>query len=137
MVFILGLMAAQLPAQQQQQQQLPQFGENEANLFVATVFVNRVLTHRLGYKVLYQRQDLSLGEAYLPSSWFRSAAGKAELISTISTSAPYMEIYYRDGEFAYVRLYVRRDRTHISWGSLTPQEANAEDFNQEVLNISY
>jgi hypothetical protein len=126
-----------LPAATAAAQEQQEAGENEANLYVATVYVNRVYTHRLGYKVLYQQQDLSLGEVYLPNSWFSKAAGRAELINTRSTAAPYMEIYYNNGEFAYVRLYVRRNPNHVSWGSLRPGEAPEEAFDQETLNISY
>lgn len=133
LLLILVFPAARIAAQEQQQQD----GENESDLYVTTVYANRVLTHRLGYKVLYQQEDLTLGEAFLPSRWFGATTGKAEMVSTFSDAAPYMEIYYRNGEFAYVRLYVRSDPNHVSWGSLKPGEATAEDFQHEALALTY
>jgi hypothetical protein len=38
-------------------------------------------------------------------------------------------IYYKDGAFDHVRLYVRRERSHISWGRIEPYSAFDEYFN--------
>ena len=136
-VMVLVALFAAMVVMNVQAQQQQQRADNESKLYVSTVYINRVYTHRLGYKIVYERNDLTLGEAYIPNQWFRSAAGKAELINTASKSAPYMEIYYENGSFKFVRLYVSSNRNDPSWGSLRRGEVPAESFNEDVLNISY
>jgi hypothetical protein len=104
----------------------------ESDYFVRTIYLNEVLTHQAGFKVNYTAADYSRVEVYIPNDWFTTAAGKAEMIYTHSGSAPYMDVYYNQGEFSHVRLYVKQDRNHLSWGRLEGQDVSAR-FDKETI----
>jgi len=106
-------------------------------LFVQTVYVERIYTHRLGYRVIYDKSGIDVGEVYIPARWFTQAAGKAEMIKTRSTSAPYMEVYYQNGEFAYLRLYAPMNPGDITWARLEPTQDVSGKFDKDTLDIAY
>jgi hypothetical protein len=127
MVMVAGFSVAQ---EQQEEQQ-----DNEARYFVHTVYLNQVFRHRLGFKVTYTAENLDYKEVYLPTSWFTQAAGKGEIIRTSSKSAPYMDVYYAEGEFSHVRLFVRENPFHVTWGRLGDEPNVEEKFNKETLEL--
>jgi hypothetical protein len=47
-------------------------------------------------------------------------------------------VYYKDGEFSHVRLYVHPERSHRTWGSV-PQNVNIDSRfeNIESIQIEY
>jgi hypothetical protein len=128
-LILIGTVAI-LPAQDQQS------GE-EDTLQVVTVYVQRVYPHPQGYKVIYNRSDLYPGELYLPGRWFRAAGGKGEILYTDHPSAPYMMVYYLNGEFSHVRLFTQRNPSHPTWGALPGNEDLTEEFSIEVLEVDY
>jgi hypothetical protein len=89
----------------------------------------------LGFKITYTAENLDFKQVYLPASWFTEAAGQGELIETDSKSAPYMDVYYQDGEFSHVRLFVRANPFHVSWGRLDDEPNLAEKFNKDTLQL--
>jgi hypothetical protein len=111
--------------------------DDSVNLHVMTVYVQEIAPHPQGYRVIYTRSDLYAGVVYLPSRWFTVAGGKGEILYTIGRSAPYMEVYYVDGEFSHVRLYAQRNRMHPSWGNLSGAEDLSDEFAAETLQINY
>jgi hypothetical protein len=131
MAVLLALVFAVTPVLSQQQQQ------EEHQWFVRTVYLDRVYAHRLGYKLVYSTQDLRRGEAYLPIRWFLEAAGNAELVYTRRTSVPYLEVYYRDGEFSHLRLFVHADETHSTWASLDLADGEDSEFEIGEFQIRY
>ncbi|MFO8063727.1 MAG: hypothetical protein ACQETQ_05385 [Spirochaetota bacterium] len=108
---------------------------NDSELFVHTIYLNQVFRHRLGFKVTYTADNLDFQEKYIPSSWFNSAAGKGDLVETGSKSAPYMDVYFRNGEFSHVRLFVRDNPDHVSWGRLGNEANTQENFDVETLEL--
>lgn len=116
-------------------QETQETGENESELFVHTVYLNQVFRHRLGFKVTYTAENLDFKQVYIPASWFTQAAGKGEIINTDSGSAPYMDVYYRNGEFSHVRLFVRANPFHVTWGRLEDEPNVEEKFNKETLEL--
>ncbi len=113
----------------------PVFAETP-QFYIKTVFVERIHTHRLGYRVEYNRSNFRLGQVYVPYRWF-SPAGQAEIVYANSRSVPYMDVVYRDGEFSHVRLYVHRDAGHPSWVSLPDSEETARRFDTDTFDIRY
>lgn len=107
----------------------------ESEYFVHTIYLNQVFRHSMGFKVTYTAENLDFEQVYLPASWFRKAAGQGELVETNSRSAPYMDVYYRDGEFSHVRLFVRRNQSHPSWGRLEDEPNAAERFDVDTLEL--
>ena len=128
-VAMLVMVVAGLSVAQEAQE------SSESELFVHTVYLNQVFRHRLGFKVTYTAANLDYKEVYIPTSWFTQAAGKGELIETSSQSAPYMDVYYRNGEFSHVRLFVRDNPFHVTWGRLDDVPNAEEKFNKETLEL--
>ncbi|MFO7780482.1 MAG: hypothetical protein R6W94_02540 [Spirochaetia bacterium] len=128
-VAMLVVMVAGFSVAQEQQEL------NESELFVHTVYLNQVFRHRLGFKVTYTAANLDYKQVYIPTSWFTQAAGKGELIETASKSAPYMDVYYRDGEFSHLRLFVRDNPFHVTWGRLEDEPNAEENFNRDTLEL--
>ncbi len=120
---------------------LPVFAQDqgrEAPVITAlTVQVQRVYPHRLGYKVTYDRSDVSQGTVYLPNRWFTGAAAQAEMVFTRHPAAPYMTLYYFDGEFSHLRLVVQSDRSNVMWGALSTGENIDDQFSRETLEFRY
>jgi hypothetical protein len=108
-----------------------------SNYYYVAVNLERVYPHSLGYMVTYRKGMADIGRSYLPMKWFQAAGGKAALVKIKGGQLwPYMVIYYKDGKFDHLRLYVRESLGHQSWGVLsTPAQFdakfNVEDFVME------
>jgi hypothetical protein len=103
--------------------------KNESEYYYISVPVERVYNTNKGYVVSYRRGAFGMSEAYLPTEWFEGTAGKGEVIRQTSASFwPRLMVYYKDGEFSHVRLYVHRDFHHSTWGMLSNRESLDEKF---------
>jgi hypothetical protein len=112
--------------------------DNWANLFYINVPIEKIYPHTLGFMVLYQKSNNELGRLYLPDSWFTASGGKGDLIKMdAGTTWPYLVIFYKDGKFSHVRLYVKRDKSHPSWGLFTPDANIADKFKVEDIKIEF
>ena len=97
------------------------------NLYYTTVQLNRIWIHRDGYMVLYQR-GFNTVRTFIPFEWFAAPAARADLITLpTGTTWPYLTIFYEGGIFSHLKLYVRRDRSHQTWG-VVPQHVNIDQF---------
>lgn len=109
-----------------------------SDLYYVNVPIEKIYPHSLGYMVLYQKNGVDLGRAYLPMEWFTEAGGKGELIRMGSGKTwPYMSIYYREGQFSHVRLFVKAERSHSSWGMLNSGAQINDKFAIEELNLEF
>lgn len=112
--------------------------DNWANLFYINVPIEKIYPHTLGFMVLYQKSNNELGRLYLPDSWFTASGGKGDLIKMdAGTTWPYLVIFYKDGKFSHVRLYVKRDKSHPSWGLLPPDANIADKFKVDEIKIEF
>ena len=110
--------------------------QQEPEIYVKTVPIMQILNHSLGYKILYLKSSMDVGEFYVPHSWFK-AGGKAELILGTDPSYPYFSVFYTDGEFDHIKLYAQESIGHLSWGKLRSREGDSEKFDIETLDIEY
>ena len=111
----------------------------ESEYYYVNVSLEKIWPYRRGYVVQYRRGLYNTGRAYLPAEWFTNAASQGEIINLPpGNSWPSMSVYYRNGEFSHVRLYVHRWYSHQSWGSI-PQDVNidSEFENLETLDLRY
>jgi hypothetical protein len=99
------------------------------------VDVVKVFSHAEGFKVIYRKGTADVGATFIPSRWF-VPGGKAELVRGNDTSFPYMSIFYKDGKFDHLRLYVLSDQRDLTWGVLPPEEG-AGKFGADDLKIDY
>ncbi|MDR0689068.1 MAG: hypothetical protein LBG08_02210 [Spirochaetaceae bacterium] len=116
-------------------QQNTQTDNKKSEYYYVTVPVEKIYPYRKGYVIAYRKGINQLARAYLPMDWFTDAAGKGELIYMgPGTSWPYLMVYYKNGEFSHVRLYVRRERSHETWGNI-PLNINIDDRFESVEDL--
>ncbi len=94
--------------------------------------VVKVYQHNLGYRVVYRVGQNDFAEAYIPMEWFKPG-GKAQLIRSNDPSHPYMVVYYREGKFSHVRLFVKDYQRDPSWGILEGGPELASKFQVEEI----
>jgi hypothetical protein len=109
--------------------------DKESEYFYVNVPIEKVYPYRKGYVVQYRKGINKMARAYLPVEWFEDAANKGDLIYMgPGNSWPYLTVYYRDGVFDHVRLYLRRDRGHASWGNI-PIGVNIDDRFENIDDL--
>ncbi|GHV72913.1 hypothetical protein AGMMS49940_02150 [Spirochaetia bacterium] len=116
--------------------------ENTAETYALTVSLEKVYPYRKGYIVKYRKGISQMVDAYLPYEWFKKPDAKSaeppkgELILMGSGSDwPHLTIFYKNGAFDHLRLYVRKERSHETWGSV-PLEVNIDDRFENVEGIT-
>ncbi len=106
-----------------------------SSFYPIRVEVLKVYSHSEGYRVIYRRGSMSSAEAYIPAAWF-VPGGKAELVRANDPSYPYMTVFYKDGVFHHLRLYVQSSSADPSWGVLPPAEG-AGKFTATELKLEF
>ena len=106
----------------------------ESEYYYVSVPIEKIYFYRNGYIVLYQ-QGYHLNRTYIPMEWFTNPTGKADMIALGSGSSwPTLTIYYKNGEFSHIRLYVRRSRAHETWG-IVPLNVDLDSYFQNIEEI--
>ena len=114
-------------------QKIPEGKESE--FYYVNVSLEKIWPYRAGYIVQYRKGLYQFGRAYLPSEWFTNTAGKGEIITLPKGNAwPSMTVYYKNGEFSHVRLYIHRWNSHQTWGSV-PQNINIDSNFDNIETI--
>ncbi len=113
------------------------FAQETPRPFVRTFYLDAVYEHREGWMVTYRTSDLRLAETYLPAEWFMTAGGRGEMIYTHSTNAPYMDVYWLDGQFSHIRLFVPVNRNHPTWRVLPSASGVADRFAVDEPVLRY
>lgn len=97
--------------------------------------VVKVYSHADGYRVIYRKGSAGVADVYIPTRWFVSG-GKAELVRGNDPSYPYMTVFYKNGTFDHLRLYVLADQNDSTWGLLSPADG-AGKFNSDDLKLDF
>jgi len=111
---------------------------DDSKVYYVNVPVEKIYPTNNGY-VIYYRTQTGITTVGLPYSWFNEAAGKADLVRLPpGTNMPSMSVFYRDGEFSHVRVYIHRNRNHFTWGSI-PQGIDTSRFftDEDTLKIKF
>lgn len=107
------------------------------DMFVKTMPITRIYTHRLGFKVVYLKTDMSFGQFYVPIEWFDATGGKGVMLRGTDPAYPYFSIFWQDGQFHSIKLYVRDHLGHDTWAGLIIKPGEAERFNVETLELDF
>jgi len=105
------------------------------DLYVYQLPLERVYINNYGYGIKYKNGVFSTAMSYLPIEWFNVPPGntervKGELILMGPGSVwPHAAFYYKNGVLDYVKLYVRKEMGHPSWGTMPPYAEYKEYFN--------
>jgi len=110
---------------------------NESNMYYVNVPVERVYPTGKGYVVQY-RKGMGVATVGIPNEWFTDAASKAELI-TLPRGAtwPTMTVFYREGEFSHVRLYVHPAKSHPTWSSVSQSTDVSRYFESDTIVLEF
>jgi hypothetical protein len=102
----------------------------ESDFYVKTLYIEKVYPHELGYKIEYRRANsIYLADAYLPIGWFGRPDSPGRLIYADDKAVPFINVYWKDGEFHHFVLVVNSNYQDLSWGSLERTEAVAARFD--------
>jgi len=108
---------------------------NTSELYYVNVPIEKVFTYRKGYIVVFRKGSNSLGTAYIPYGWFKVHVRKAELVQLGDGPLwPCMTVFYKEGKFQGVRVYVAKRSSHQTWGML-PSTTNVDDRFENVESI--
>lgn len=113
--------------------------EKQSEYYYKNISLEKIYPYRNGYVIQYRRGINGIEKAYLPMAWFTSPAGKGEIVTLPSGRAwPSLSIYYKNGEFSHVRLYVHHVQTHETWGVI-PQNIDIDSAfeNVEKLDLKF
>jgi hypothetical protein len=110
--------------------------KNESEFFYISVPIEKIFPYRKGYIVQYRKGVNRMAMSYLPEEWFWDLKGKGQLIALQAPTAwPYMAVYYnKDGEFSHIKLYIRKNRSHETWG-LVPLNVNIDDRFENIEDV--
>jgi len=92
---------------------------NESSMYVVNLDIEKIYPSSLGYVVQYQKKSSNgIGTIGVPNEWF-TAAGKAEYINLPpGANWPSMSVFFNNGEFSHIRLYLHRFKGHQTWGNI-------------------
>jgi hypothetical protein len=130
--IVIGMLAV-IPAIAQE---IPE--DQKSEFYYINVPIEKVFMHQKGYAVQYRTGTTKRGMAYIPVDWFKDPGGKGDLIYLSSgTQWPYLTVFYKNGEFDHLRLYIREERTHETWGNI-PSNAKIDDrFEVEEITLEF
>ena len=129
-VILIVSLAAALPVFAQNQKD-----ERDSEYYYINITLEKIFPYRKGYIVQYRKGMFQYGRAYLPAEWFTDADSKGEVIPLPpGTVWPSLTVYYKNGLFSHVRLYVHRLPSHQSWGNI-PQNINLDDKFDHIENV--
>lgn len=111
--------------------------ENESEFYYHNVPILKIAPHKLGYYVIYRRNNLKTGEMFIPKEWLDRRDQRAVLNRTEDNIRPYVSVFFRNGEFDHVKLVVAKDISHPTWGVLQVGSLYDEKFKIETLNLEY
>ncbi|MDR2793007.1 MAG: hypothetical protein LBB61_04995 [Treponema sp.] len=108
------------------------------DFYYVKVPIAKIYPYSKGYVVTYNvgTYGTELDTVYLPASWFSTKESKGFIINLKGTPVlPNLTVYYRNGAFDHVRLYVRENRSDPTWGYM-PLQTNIDDRFENVTDIS-
>lgn len=109
----------------------------ESDMYVHTARIVKVYNHNLGFRVVYAKESLDLGVLYVPLDWFRGTEAKAQVAYGNSPSIPYMSVFWENGEFHHVQLYLHESKNHSSWDELESTPEIIERFDVESFEADF
>jgi hypothetical protein len=85
--------------------------------------------------VVYRRGAAKVGTVYIPYTWFKYDMAKGILgLLGDGPTQPSMSIFYKEGAFHSVKLYLAKRPSHLTWGSL-PSTVNLDDRFEGVEEL--
>jgi len=126
------LLAVSLPSFAQEKKNYPQ------DAYYKAVAIEKVWMHPLGYVVQYWTSKSQVATAYVPFTWFNQGVeSKADITYGAGPGIPYMVVYWVDGKFDRLRLFVSENPNDQSWGVADSQAGLDSKFNVQGPPLDY
>mgnify|MGYP006281288759 CR=1 FL=1 len=112
--------------------------EQEQEIYVTTLYVEKVYPTTLGYRIDYRRQSsLMLATSYLPLDWFGGTDALGRLVYDDDRAVPFVNIFWRGSEISHFVLYVDRNQNGLSWGTIPSVEGLEARFDVEAPQFQF
>ena len=113
---------------------LPSFAQqasaNPKDAYYKSVPLIKVWMHQLGYMVQFWTSKSQVANIYVPLTWFNQGPdSKADIIYGNEPSYPRLVIFWVDGKFDHVNLYVLNNYDSLTWGVLSQATDLTSQFN--------
>ena len=103
---------------------------NPKDAYYKVVPVMKVWMHQLGYMLQYLTSKSQVAQMYIPLTWFNQGVNsKADIIYGNEPGYPYVTIFWVDGKFDHVNLYVLNSYDSLTWGVLNQAADLTSQFN--------
>ena len=114
----------------------------ESEYYVKTVNIYKIYHHHKGFRVVYDKQNMTVDDIFIPYSWFRvpdkpADEWKAEVVYGDRSEYPYFNAYWENGKFSHIRLFLKLKKTHPSWGSLKNPDRYNDSFELESPDFNF
>ncbi len=132
MFLAVGLLTlAGLPSFAQDQSQS---NTNPKDAYYKTIPIIKIWMAQEGYLVQFWNSHSQVADIYVPIDWFNKGTdSKADIVYGNEPGYPYCSIFWVDGKFDHIVLYVLDNYHSPTWGVLEPGSDQASKFNiQEV-----
>jgi hypothetical protein len=108
------------------------------DVYYKVVPLLKVWTGQLGYVVTFFNSSSQVQTVYIPLTWFNNGpASKADLVYALGANIPYMTVFWADGKFDHVALYVSSDIRASSNGVLSESTDNSKQFDVQEIPRSF
>lgn len=104
--------------------------------YTRNVIITKIYPHKSGYKIIYMTNDLTNKVVYIPTSLFKKSNG-SKIFYGYNKSYPSMTIFWKDGEFSHIKLYLKEDFRDISWGSFANPDEYDDKFNNTEIEFKF
>ncbi len=114
-----------------------------SDLYAKSVPISKVYIHQLGFRVVYMKSNSQMAVFYVPQTWFETAAvtgsaPKAEVVYGNEDAYPYFSIFWKDGKFDHIRLYLKSNLNDPSWGEISSDWGDLTDkFKVDTLSLKF
>ncbi len=126
------LLAVTLPSFAQEKKTYPQ------DAYYKSVGIEKIWRHPLGYIVQYWTSRSEMATAYVPFTWFNQGiTSKADLVYGAGPGYPYMVVYWVNGKFDHLRLYVSDNPNDLTWGVASAQGGLDAKFDVQGPPLEY
>ena len=110
--------------------------ENFSEMFYVNIRLEKIYPTRTGYIIQYRKGVNGIGSVGVPNEWFTMAGSKAELITLPrGKNWPSMSVFYHEGAFSHIKLYVHPSKSHETWGNV-PLSVDVSSFFTDSENFS-
>ena len=120
---------------------LPLFAQTQTypkDAYYKSIPVIKVWLHPLGYLLQYFNSKSQVASIYVPLTWFNQGVNsKAEIVYGSEWSAPYAVMFWFDGKFDHIALYVTQNFDSQSWGVLENVTDRSAQFKVEDVPMSF